>query len=546
MKKLVLLSICFLLTYSCSDDSSSDDGTSTFKEATNAESIQAEQAAERAAEESANSTEEPFEEAQEQIDNTTRMALSLTGSESISIPYHSSFDQWSNDKAFSWSFNIVKDDGQAKFMPIVSRGSSAYYFKYNESAGYIQIGGAYPSYSYFTTVFLSDLTIKRASDGTMNLPITITRSAQGTEKWYIGSQLARTFMGESTSHSAEVAPLLIGAAQNPAYEFGGQIDMLSFWNKELSFAEVVELMTEYDPRDHSAYDLNAVALWTLGEEIDSLNTDGATLYEEKAGLNATATGLSAANFVEVDTSSLQEVVIADTPLYNNLVHNASTNNPIDGATISLIGLDATYTTLSDEYGNFEFSNIPELSYIMSVSAPGFVTYYRNFHKDDATRIMLVPEFSSDLTDSSSRIVTSWSSSFGQSSRFVYIYDENDNYIGLIDSIDTSYSDANISIEYEGNYEDSELGVSVVKVNNMSSDYGVKFAFGVQSVDQDLSTSDLMFTMYRGNEFYGEYGVANARNPSSNHEEWFGLTTLKGADHYHDFTYQSWRDVTSYP
>ena len=185
--------------------------------------------------------------------------------------------------------------------------------------------------------------------------------------------------------------------------------MLSFWNKELSFGEVVELMTEYDPRDHSAYDLNAVALWTLGEDTDSLNTDGATLYEEKAGLNATATGLSAANFVEVDTSSLQEVVIADIPLYNNLVHNASTNNPIDGATISLIGLDATYTTLSDEYGNFEFSNLPELSYIMSVSAPGFVTYYRNFHKDDATRIMLVPEFSSDLTDSSSRIVTSWSS-----------------------------------------------------------------------------------------------------------------------------------------
>ena len=61
---------------------------------------------------------------------------------------------------------------------------------------------------------------------------------------------------------------------------------------------------------------------------------------------------------------------------------------------------------------------------------------------------------------------------------------------------------------------------------MSSDYGVKFAFGVQSVDQDLSTSGLMFTMYRGNEFYGEYGVANARNPSSTHEEWFGLTTLK--------------------
>ena len=132
MKKLVLLSIFFLFTYSCSDGSSSDDGTSTYKESINAESIQAEQAAERAAEESANSTEEPFEEAQEQIDNTTRMALSLTGSESISIPYHSSFDQWSNDKAFSWSFNIVKDDGQAKYMPIVSRGRSAYYFRYDE------------------------------------------------------------------------------------------------------------------------------------------------------------------------------------------------------------------------------------------------------------------------------------------------------------------------------------------------------------------------------------------------------------------------------
>ena len=86
------------------------------------------------------------------------------------------------------------------------------------------------------------------------------------------------------SSSSEAEPIIIGAAAGQSAAF--KLTLVSLWEKELTMKEVVELVTEYDPREHSVYTTHAVSVWPLGEDLAVDDNDtGATVYDIRSGFS---------------------------------------------------------------------------------------------------------------------------------------------------------------------------------------------------------------------------------------------------------------------
>ena len=84
--------------------------------------------------------------------------------------------------------------------------------------------------------------------------------------------------------------------------------MLSFGTKS-SMDEVIELVTEYDPRNHSVWSTYAGFCLANGEDLAvEGNENGATVYDIKSGLHANTSNMDANNFVEVDLTTLDAAV----------------------------------------------------------------------------------------------------------------------------------------------------------------------------------------------------------------------------------------------
>ena len=340
--------------------------------------------------------EEPKEE-----DPVYDNLLNLTGRKSIdfntsgqviTVPYNAKHDAWSNNKDFSWSFVIVKDASSgSEALPIVSRGQSYYSVRVDFTNERLFFGGGDPKGSHFSSLAFSELNLSRADDGTLNLPITVTRSALGIETWYISTKVMRVFHNLNTDDTTESEDLIFGSISGGSVEFQGQLDMLSFWDKELSMDEVIELVTEYDPRNHSVWSTYAVSAWPMGEDLAvEGNENGATVYDIKSGLHANTSNMDASNFVEVDLTTLDAIVPENYTSITNTVVNSSDASPLEGAAITLIGLNSTHTATTDASGVYNFSEIPKEPYALRVEATGFTSYTTSFDSASANYIFSIP------------------------------------------------------------------------------------------------------------------------------------------------------------
>jgi hypothetical protein len=481
----------------------------------------------------------PKEEVDNGFDNLLNLAsrksidFNTTG-QVISVPHNEKFDAWSNNKAYTWSFNIVKDSSDGtKMIPIVSRGQSVYSVKIDFTNEFFQMEGADASTSHLSTVPFSNLNFIRAADGSVNLPVTITRSALGIEKWYLSTSLVKTFYNLSTDDTVESEAILIGSASGVSEEFQGQLDMVSFWDKELSLEEIIELVTEYDPRDHSAYSTYAVSVWPLGEDlaVDG-NSSGAAVYDIRSGLHASTTNIDDTNFVDVDLTEYSAVVVDNYTTLTNTVISASDASPIDGATITLIGADGNHTANSDASGVYTFTDIPKKLYALQVSAAGFSTYLTNFDSASSNYITLSPEIT-DSGDNDFRIVATWDADPVDLDFFCLLYNDFGALIGMITS-SGSYADGEFTASVENNAT-SGYGPDTMVINNLPEDYLFKVLLSNYSGGVTVDT-DAMVKIYKGNSLLGEYRVANVQNPSSAHKNFFEVGVYNDSIFHPELSY----------
>jgi hypothetical protein len=393
--------------------------------------------------------EQTASDAEESISLSLRKAINFdSDGQSISVPYNAMFDIWSDNKAYSWSVTVVKDSSDgSQFVPIIARGNSVYSVRIDRDNSQVEIKGEANASSHSATIDFSEALIQSTSDGTINLPLTITRSALGVEKWYFSTQLVKTFYNLPTSDTAQNQAIQFGSADGSPAEFRGELDMISLWNKELSLAEVTELISEYSPLTHSAYESSASNIWPLGEDIISSNSSGSVVYEIKNGLNASATNMSSDNFKLVDLSEFNALNVAEYPIITNTVLNATDVSALANATVKLISADATYTTTSDAGGNFSFSNTPMRSYTIEVSLEGFVTYATTFDSEATNTISLSPEtIGADANDF--RIVLTWNATSVDTNLALFINDGDNSSLATIYYANTSYSDGDFTVQMD--------------------------------------------------------------------------------------------------
>lgn len=83
-------------------------------------------------------------------------------------------------------------------------------------------------------------------------------------------------------------------ARNTAFNFSGEIDEVSVWNKSLSQTEITELYNSGQPgnlNDHSAY-TNLQSWWRMGD-----NDTYPTILDQKSAISGTMTNMTAGNIV---------------------------------------------------------------------------------------------------------------------------------------------------------------------------------------------------------------------------------------------------------
>ena len=200
--------------------------------------------------------------------------------------------------------------------------------------------------SHSATIPFSDAIISRSSDGVVNLPLTITYDGAGTEKWYAGAQLIKSFYSIPVADTTENESLKFGSSDSSADLFQGELDMAGLWSKEFTAEEVSELVSEYDPQTHSRYATHAVGIWPLGEDLITGNTDGSAVYDITENLlHGTPSGLSSADFVAVDLTAYNALSQATYSSITVTVLNATTGAAINGATVELVGIPLTLTPL---------------------------------------------------------------------------------------------------------------------------------------------------------------------------------------------------------
>ena len=459
------------------------------------------------------------------IDLSERQGIRFTGlGEQIVIPHNPAFDVWSNNKEYSLSINVVKEssDGSA-FVPLIARGESSYSIKIDHTNSNIEIKGEDGESAHTHTVSFDDAILARTDDGTINLPVTITRSANGVEKWYLSNQLVKTFYGLSTESSSEDQPIKIGCSDAATNEFRGTLDMVSIWNKELSLSEVTELITEYNPEDHSNYEDHAISVWPLGEDIGEGNTAGETVFDIKNGLHGNTENMEASNFAPVDLEAYDALPIDNYTEVTLTIVDATDAIPINNAVIYLIGADDTYETSTDEFGTFSLSDIPVRPYTLNIVADGYVEYATTFNPQASNNISLSPESSGDVTNNF-RLVLSWNELPQDMDIHCLIYDDSDNFFAFINYNQEEY----VSGSFNGSLDNDEtggFGPETITLTELPEGYTFVLYVNNYSRSPATSTSNSTVSVYQGNQNLAEYNISDVINPEFVSDRWWKVATF---------------------
>ena len=459
------------------------------------------------------------------IDLSNRQGIHFTGSgEEIVIPYNQAFDVWSNNKEYSLSVNVVKDSSDGSdFVPLIARGDSSYSIKIDHINSNIEIKGEDGQTAHTHTISFDDAIIARTDDGTVNLPVTITRSANGVEKWYLSNQLVKTFYGLSTDASSENQPIKIGCSDNATNQFTGTLDMVSIWNKELSLSEVTELITEYNPEDHSIYEEHAISVWPLGEDIAEGNTNGETVYDIKNGLHGNTENMQASNFAPVDLEAYNALPVDNYTEVTLTIVDATDAVPINNATIYLISAEDTYQTLTDEFGTFSLNDIPIRPYTLKIIADGYVEYSTTFDPQASNNISLSPESGGEVTNNF-RLVLSWNELPQDMDIHCLIYDDSDNFYTFINYNQEEY----VSGSFNGSLDNDEtggFGPETITLTELPEGYTFVLYVNNYSRSPATSTSNSTVSVYQGNQNLAEYNISDVINPEFISDRWWKVATF---------------------
>ncbi len=472
---------------------------------------------------------------QDMLNLTVRKSIDFsTSGQVISVPHNAAYDAWSNDKAFTWSFVLVKDaSAGTEALPIVSRGQSSYSVRVDFTNERLFIEGADPKGSHYFSRTFSELNLSRASDGSLNLPITITRSAIGVETWYVSTSRMKVFHNLDTDDSAETEAIRFGSISGGSAEFQGQLDMVSFWDKELSIDEVIELVTEYDPRNHSAFDTDAVSVWPMGEDLEvEGNENGAAVYDIRSAFHASTSNMDSSNFVEVDLTTLNSLVLDNYAAVTSSVVNASDGAPLEGATVTLIGLDSNHVATADASGVFNFTEIPIKPYALRVEAAGYTSYSTSFDSASSNYIALSKEIT-DSGDDDFRIIATWDADPVNIDFFLTLYNGYGALIGMASSAGSYvYGDFTASVE---NDTTDSYGPETLVINNLPSGYLFKVLLANYSSGVTVDT-DAAVQIYKGNSLLAEYKIAEVTNPDSSSKIFFEVGVYNDSFFYSELSY----------
>ena len=534
---ILFMTVTFLSVFGCSNSSSSDETVPSVESV--AEDIATDGTVGSGDSQTAKKTpktpkapevpKEPVDKGFDDLLNlNTRKAIDFAiDGQSITVPHNEKFDVWSNDSAYSIGFNIVQDasDG-TQLVPIISRGQSIYAVKIDYTNEFIQIEGTDPITSHLSTVFFSSIPLNRAADGTVNLAFTITRSSLGVEKWYVGPKLIKTFNTNRVSSSSEAEPIIIGAAAGQSAAFKGKLDLVSLWEKELTMKEVVELVTEYDPREHSVYTTHAVSVWPLGEDLAVDGNDtGATVYDIRSGFHAQSVSMDENSFIEVDLTELEALVIDTYGPITNTLTNASDGLAVQGADVSIIGASTSYSATTDVDGNFTLSDLPKEPYAILIQHTGHTDYISAFDPTSTNYLALSEEIVED-GNSNFRVVATWDDDPIDIDLFCVIYNEYSIPIGMIHSLSPSFSNGDFSASLENNDTDS-YGPESLSITNLPENY--KFKILLANYSQGLSVdNNALITIYEGNTILAEYKLTDVVNPNSSNNNFFHVATYENS------------------
>ena len=303
--------------------------------------------------------------------------------------------------------------------------------------------------------------------------------------------------------------------------------MISFWSKELSLTEITELVTEYYPHDHSAYEDSALHVWPLGEDLISSNVTGSIIHDMKSNVHGSSYNMDSSNFVTIDLSAFNALTTASYPTLTSTILNATDATPIASATVKLIGAEATFTATTDTSGTFTFSDVPAKAYTLEVSASGFVTYTTSFNAEATNSISLSP-LTEESESGNFRFILSWNELPTDMDIHCFIHDDSGNLIDSINYANTSYSNGEFTVNLD-NDERSGYGPETITVNALPENYTLRLFVINFSGDETTLNSNASLSVYEGNTSLGQFNVSDVSNPENSNYFWWHVATYSDSN-----------------
>ena len=225
-----------------------------------------------------------FDGGDEYIDCGDSAELSFTN-DTTDSPF--SVSLWVNFAAvdaIQWLFGKINSGNQEYFMKFHS-DNYIWFRLFDDSSGG-KIGVKTTGVTFATDTWYNVVATYDGSDASSGLNIYVNNV----------DRTSRTSSGSYTSMENTTAPLTLGVQQSTSQYFNGVLDEVTFWNIELSAAQVSTLYNSsypVDPRGLFGVNTNLAAYWRMGD--DSVHP---TIIDSSMDNNdGTMTNMAAANIV---------------------------------------------------------------------------------------------------------------------------------------------------------------------------------------------------------------------------------------------------------
>ena len=196
-------------------------------------------------------------------------------------------------------------------------------------------------------------------------------------KLYLNGNLVGSVAASGTITNAAI-PFAIGKSILSGFNFNysGHIDEVSVWNKELSQAEIQDMMTNEltgsEPNLQMYYKFNQgvpggnnTGITTLHTEVNSPTCDGDLLNFAMTGATSNFNGTLNPNFQSISFPAIGPKLISDPPF--QLLATATSGLPVNymivsgpasvnGSTLTLNGTPGTVTVQADQPGNATYDS----------------------------------------------------------------------------------------------------------------------------------------------------------------------------------------------